>query len=55
MFLIIKNWIHIKNEEGLIRMLNYLNWEYKIGTIDDINDENEKLKKVKNKSYGITR
>jgi len=43
MFLIIKNWIHPKNEEGLIKMLNYLNWEYNYGTIDDINDDKWKI------------
>ena len=43
MFLIIKNWNHSKNEEGLIRMLNYLKWEYKFGSIDDINDDKWKI------------
>lgn len=34
--LILNNFIHHKNKEGLIHILNLLNYEYKIGTIDDI-------------------
>jgi len=43
MFLIINNWIHGKNRDGLIAMLNELNYEYKIGTEEDIKDDKWKI------------
>jgi hypothetical protein len=43
MLLIINNWIHNKNKEGLIRILNYLKWEYKFGDINDIDDNKWKI------------
>lgn len=43
MFLLIDIWFHSKNKEGLIEMLKYLNYEYKIGTIDDIKDDKWKV------------
>lgn len=43
MFLLIDIWFHAKNKEGLIEMLKYLNYEYKIGTIEDIKDDKWKV------------
>ena len=43
MFLIINSWNHPKNKEGLIRILEYLKWEYKIGTVEDISDNKWKI------------
>ena len=43
MFLIINNWIDNKNKEGLISILQYLKWEYKLGNIEDIDDNKWKI------------
>jgi len=51
MFLIIDNWIHNKNKDGLILMLNELDYEYKFGSEEDIN--NDKWKIIYNPSYPI--
>lgn len=42
MFLII-GWLHQKNKEGLISILEYLKWEYKFGNIEDIDDNKWKI------------
>jgi len=36
MILIINNWCHHKNLEGIKRICEYLNEDYKIGGIDEI-------------------
>lgn len=38
MFLLIDSWIHPKNKEGLILMLNELQLDFKIGTENDLKD-----------------
>lgn len=43
MFLIINNWFDNKNKEGLISILEYLKWEYKLGNIEDIDDNKWKI------------
>jgi len=35
-FLIIESYFHHKNKMGLIAVLNYLQWTYKVGTLNDI-------------------
>ena len=37
-FLILsQSFLHIKNKNGLIAVLNYLKWQYHFGNINDIN------------------
>jgi len=36
-FLILSSFLHIKNKNGLIAILNYLKWQYHFGNINDIN------------------
>lgn len=43
MFLIIDTWIHPKNRDGLIMMLNELNYEFKFGTENDLKEDKWKI------------
>jgi hypothetical protein len=43
MFLIIDTWMHPKNRNGLIMMLNELNYEFKFGTENDLKEDKWKI------------
>ena len=43
MFLIIDTWMHPKNRDGLIMMLNELNYEFKFGTENDLKEDKWKI------------
>ena len=46
MLLIINNWIHHKNKEGLYAMLNYLKLNYTDGSIKDLEEDIDKKYKI---------